>query len=164
MVNENNNIVIKIASEKDISLILQFIKDLANYEKLLNEVVATEESLKETLFGETSYAKVLLAYYENNPCGFALYFYNYSTFLSLPGIYLEDLYISPEYRNKGIGKKLLKYIANIAVSNNFGRLEWSVLDWNKPAINFYNKIGAKPKHKWITYQLSGPNLFKLAKE
>ena len=146
---------IKIVSAKKekVSLVLSFIKELAEYEKLSLEVTATEKLLKKTLFGKKSVAKVLLAYYENEPAGFAVYFFNFSTFVGKPGLYLEDVFVKPEFRGKGIGKAILIYLAGIAKKNDCGRFEWAVLDWNKSAINFYKSIGAKPMDEWTVYRL-----------
>ena len=146
---------IKIVSAKKekVSLVLSFIKELAEYEKLSGEVTATEKLLKKTLFGKKSVAKVLLAYYENEPAGFAVYFFNFSTFVGKPGLYLEDVFVKPEFRGKGIGKAILIYLAGIAKKNDCGRFEWAVLDWNKSAIDFYKSIGAKPMEEWTVYRL-----------
>lgn len=154
---------IKVATEKDIQVIFQFIKDLAEYEKLSHEVVTNEEELKRNLFGEKRFVKVLIAYSNEVAVGFALFFYNFSTFLGKPGIYLEDLFVKPEYRGKGYGKALLKKLAQIAVEENCGRVEWSVLNWNKPAIDFYEKIGAKPLEDWSVYRLTGSDIESFAK-
>ena len=134
-------------------MVLSFIKELAEYEKLSGEVTATEKLLKKTLFGKKSVAKVLLAYYENEPAGFAVYFFNFSTFVGKPGLYLEDVFVKPEFRGKGIGKAILIYLAGIAKKNDCGRFEWAVLDWNKSAIDFYKSIGAKPMEEWTVYRL-----------
>jgi GNAT superfamily N-acetyltransferase len=155
---------IKFATIEDIPLILSFIKELAAYEKLSHEVVANEEILKETLFGEHPYAEVIISYYETKPVAFALFFHNFSTFLGRPGIYLEDLYVKPEMRGKGLGKKMLTYLAKLAKERNCGRLEWWVLDWNKSAINFYQKIGAKAMDEWTVYRVTGQALDDLAKQ
>ena len=154
--------VIKKAEICDVPAILFFIRKLAEYEKLLYEVVATEESLRETLFGETRYAEAILGIFNGSPIGFALFFNNYSTFLGKPGIYLEDLYVRPEMRGKGFGKTLLAYIARLAISRNCGRLEWSVLDWNKPAIDFYESLGAVPMNEWTVNRMTGDALKNLA--
>lgn len=154
--------IIKKAEAGDVSQILSFIRELAEYEKLLNEVVATEESLRNTLFGETRYAEAIIGTFNGNPVGFALFFHNYSTFLGKPGIYLEDLYVRPEMRGRGFGKALLSFIARLAVDRNCGRLEWSVLDWNKPAIDFYKSLGAIPLAEWTVHRLVGEALKKLA--
>ena len=160
----SNNLHIKPATRKDVSLILQFIKQLAEYEKLSHEVVATEDSLKQTLFGKQKIAEVILGYFEDKPVGFALFFHNYSTFLGKPGVYLEDLFIKPEYRGKGFGKAFLVYLAHLTKVRNCGRLEWSVLDWNEPSINFYEKLGAKAMKEWIGFRLTGDALNTLAQE
>ena len=149
---------IVIATEKDAPLILDFIKELAEYEKRLNEVVATEEVLLKSLFGDRHIAEVIIGYLNETPVGFALYFHNFSTFLGKPGIYLEDLYVRPEYRSKGIGKEMLKYLARLTIERDCGRLEWSVLNWNQPAIDFYKKLGAKPKDEWTMYQITAEAL------
>lgn len=148
----------------DTGLILEFIKALAEYEKLPHEVVATEEVLKETLFGERHVAEVIIAYVDSTPVGFALFFHNFSTFVGRPGIYLEDLFVKPEYRGQGIGKALLQYIARIACDRNCGRFEWSVLDWNEPSIAFYKKLGAVPLSDWTMFRVAGSALKKLANE
>ncbi len=149
---------IRTATVKDVAVIYQFIQELADYEKLSDEVTATISQLEKTLFGETSVAHVLIAEEDNEPVGFALYFFNYSTFLAKPGIYLEDLYVRPKFRGQGIGTALLKRLAAIANERGCGRLEWSVLKWNKPAIDFYEKIGARPLEEWVTYRLAGKAL------
>ena len=155
---------IRIAEETDTPLILRFIKELAEYEKLLSEVTATEETLKSNLFKERKAAEVLLAYYKEIPVGFAVFFHNFSTFLGKPGIYLEDIFISPEYRGKGFGKIVLSYLAKLAVERGCGRFEWWVLDWNKNAITFYRQIGAKSMDEWTVQRVTGKELFKLANE
>ncbi len=157
-------LTIRAAQEADASLILQFIKELAEYEKLSHEVTANEKILSKNLFGEEAYAKVIIAELEGLAVGFALYFHNFSTFLAKPGIYLEDLYVKPAYRGKGIGTQLLKKLAQIAVEKDCGRLEWSVLNWNKDAIRVYEKLGAKAMDEWTTYRLTGDSLEKLAKK
>lgn len=153
---------IKLATVSDVPLILSFIKELAEYEKLPHEVVATEESLKETLFGDHAHAEVIIGYLDHAPVSFAIFFHNYSTFLGRSGIYLEDLYVRPEARGKGIGQKILVFIAQLAKSRNCGRVEWSVLDWNEPAIGFYKKIGARAMDEWTVYRLTGDALENLA--
>jgi GNAT superfamily N-acetyltransferase len=153
---------IKPARIEDTSLILSFIKELAEYEKLLHEVVATEEILKETLFGDHPHAEVIIGYLNNKPISFALYFHNFSTFLGRPGIYLEDLFVKPEARGQGIGQKMLNYLAYLAKSRNCGRLEWWVLDWNETAIEFYKRLGAKPMDEWTVYRVTGKDLDDLA--
>lgn len=158
------NLQIKQATNQDVGLILQFIKELAEYEKLSHEVVATEESLMQTLFGEQKVAKVVLGYYKDKAVGFALFFHNYSTFLAKTGIYLEDLFVKPEYRGKGFGKAFLIYLARLTKERNCGRLEWSVLDWNDSAFKFYENLGAKAMKEWIGFRLTGNALEKLASE
>ncbi|MBA7575556.1 hypothetical protein ES708_17386 [subsurface metagenome] len=153
---------IRHAEENDASLILWFIKGLAEYEKLSHEVVATEENLREYLFGPRPMAEVVIGEYRSEPVGFALFFYNFSTFLGKPGIYLEDLYVIPEKRGMGFGKSLLSYLAKLAVERNCGRLEWAVLDWNEPSIKFYESIGARPMNEWIINRLAGEELSELA--
>jgi len=154
---------LRFAEIEDVSLILEFIKELAKYEKMLNEVVATEELLKESLF-ERKMAEVIIGEYKNKPAAFALFFHNFSTFLGRPGIYLEDLYVRPEMRGKGIGKIMLSFLANLCVERKCGRLEWWCLDWNESAIEFYKKMGAIPMDEWTVYRLSGDALDKLAVE
>jgi GNAT superfamily N-acetyltransferase len=136
------------AAEEDVPQILRFIRGLAEYEKLAHQCVATEESLRKTLFGPRPYAEVLIARLNDLPVGFALFFHNYSTFLAKPGIYLEDVFVLPEHRGSGVGKALLKRVAKIARERECGRLEWSVLDWNQPAIEFYQRIGATLMSDW----------------
>jgi len=154
---------IRFAEEKDVPLILEFIRELADYEKLLNEVVATEEILRESLF-ERKMAEVIIGEYKKEPVAFALFFHNFSTFLGRPGIYLEDLYVKPEMRGKGIGKKMLSYLAKLCVERKCGRLEWWCLDWNTPSIEFYKKMGAIPMDEWTVYRVCGDALNKLAME
>lgn len=152
---------IRNANESDTNTILQFIKELAEYEKMSKDVTATEELLKENLFVK-KLAEVIIAEEDNIPVGFALFFHNFSTFLGKGGIYLEDLYVKPNMRNKGIGKILLKYLANLAVERDCGRLEWSCLDWNEPSIAFYKERGASPMNEWTVYRVTGDNLVNLA--
>jgi GNAT superfamily N-acetyltransferase len=154
---------IRNATEADVPLILDFIKALAEYERLADKVVATEDMIRRTLFGNPRYAEVIIAESDGEPAGFALFFHNYSTFLAAPGIYLEDLFVNPEARGKGIGKALLARLAQIAKSRNCGRLEWAVLNWNKPSIEFYERLGAKPMNEWTVYRLTGEDLDELAK-
>lgn len=154
--------IIKKAEIEDVPQILSFIRELAEYEKLLHEVIATADSLRNTLFGESSYAEIILGIFNGEPVGFALFFHNYSTFLGKPGIYLEDLYIRPEMRGRGFGKALLSFIARLAVNRNCGRLEWSVLNWNKSAIRFYQSLGAVAMDKWTVNRMTGDRLKKLA--
>lgn len=153
---------IRPATPDDCALILEFIQALAEYEALLHEVVATAEKLRETLFDGHPGAEVLIAEWQGQPAGFALYFPNYSTFLARPGIYLEDLFVHPAFRGQGIGKSLLQYLAGIALDRNCGRLDWSVLDWNEPAIAFYRSIGARALDEWTQFRLEGLSLEAMA--
>jgi GNAT superfamily N-acetyltransferase len=153
---------IRAAAEDDVPLILSLIEELAGYERLSHEVVATEETLRDSLFGERRLAETLLAYLGDDPAGFALFFHNFSTFLGRPGIYLEDLYVRPEFRGAGVGRALLVHIAGLARDRNCGRLEWSVLDWNEPAIGFYESVGASPVSGWKVYRVTGEALEELA--
>lgn len=153
---------IESATEDDVSVILGFIRKLAEYEKLSHQVTATEELLRDTLFGGRRVAEVLIAYLEDEPAGFALFFHNFSTFLGRPGIYLEDLFVEPAHRGKGIGKALLIEIAKIAKERNCGRFEWAVLDWNRPAIEFYRGLGALPLDDWTLFRVTGEALDNLA--
>jgi GNAT superfamily N-acetyltransferase len=154
---------IRDAVESDVPLILQFIRDLAVYEKLEHRVVATEERLRETLFGARRYAEVIIGEEDGAPAGFALFFHNYSTFLARPGIYLEDLFVKPEARGRGYGKALLARLAVLAIERECGRVEWAVLDWNAPAIDFYKSLGAVPLDDWIIFRLTGDALETLAR-
>jgi len=154
----------RFANKSDVGLILAFIKELAEYEKLAHEVVASEQGLHKTLFGDRKVAEVILGFYDNEPVGFMLFFHNYSTFLAKPGIYLEDLYLKPEMRGKGLGKTMLSYLAKVAKERDCGRLEWWVLNWNKPAIDFYKSIHAEPMDEWTVFRLSGKSLADLADE
>jgi GNAT superfamily N-acetyltransferase len=156
------NFIIRESNSSDVPIIFNFIKGLAAYEKLSHEVVATEEGLRRTLFGDNPKAEVILGYYKNDPVAFALFFYNYSTFLGKPGIYLEDLFVLPEMRGKGFGKVMLAYLAKLAKERDCGRLEWSVLDWNEPALKFYKSIGARKMEEWTTQRLDGDALSNLA--
>lgn len=157
-----SNFVIREAVRADAPLILGFIKELADYEKLSHEVVATVADIEQTVFAEGARAHCLIAEYEGQPAGFALYFFNYSTFLGKYGIYLEDLYVKPEFRGKKIGYRLLQKLAQIAVEKDCARVDWSVLDWNEPAIDFYNSIGAKPMDEWTVFRLTGDALGEFA--
>ena len=154
---------IRLAAEADIPLILSFIRELAQYEKLSNEVVATEEDLRATLFGNRSYAEVVIGEYDGSSVAFALFFHNYSTFLGKPGLYLEDLFVRPEVRGKGLGRVMLSYLAHLARERGCGRLEWWVLDWNEPAISFYRSIGAIAMDGWTVQRVDGESLDMLAK-
>lgn len=148
----------------DVPLILDFIRGLADYEHLAHEVVASEDALRETLFGPQPAAEVLIARLDEKPAGFALFFPNYSTFLAKPGIYLEDLFVYPEVRGLGVGKALLARVASLAVARGCGRVEWSVLDWNEPAWKFYASLGAQPQSEWTVQRLRGEALAALASE
>ncbi len=159
---KNTTLQLRAATAADVPLILQFIKDLAEYERLTEMVVATEEQLLKTLFAERPCAEIVMAFYGGEPAGFALFFHNYSTFLAKPGIYLEDLFVKPGFRGKSIGKALLSHLAKLAVERNCGRLEWSVLDWNQPAIGFYQSLGAVAMDEWTVFRLTGKALENLA--
>ena len=156
-----DDFTIRRAEPSDVPLILTFINELAVYEKLSHEVVATPELLERYLFGEEKIAHVVLGFERDEPVGFALYFLNFSTFVGRPGIYLEDLFVREAYRGKGYGKALLVHLANIAVENGYGRFEWAVLDWNTPAIEFYRSLGAQTMDEWIIHRVDGEALKKL---
>jgi GNAT superfamily N-acetyltransferase len=153
---------IRPATEDDVPIILSLIRELAEYERLSHEVVATEGLLRESLFGERRGAEVLIACCKGAPAGFALFFHSFSTFLGRPGIYLEDLYVKPEFRGRGIGRALLAHLARLAKGRGCGRLEWAVLDWNEPAIKLYKSIGAAPMDEWTVYRVTGEALETLA--
>ncbi|MGB5745632.1 MAG: GNAT family N-acetyltransferase [Desulfobacterales bacterium] len=155
---------IRAAKENDVPVILVLIKELAAYEKLSHEVEATEADIRQSLFGDRPVAEALIGELEGIPISFALFFYNFSTFLGRPGIYLEDLYVQPAYRSKGVGRRMLAHIARLAKERNCGRFEWSVLDWNEPAIRTYGRLNARPMKEWILYRLTGEALNKLAQE
>ena len=155
---------IRSAVEADVPLVLRFIRELAEYERLLHEVVATEERLRDTLFGARPAAEVVIAEEDGEPVGFALFFHNYSTFLAQPGLYLEDLYVRPEARGRGAGRALLAHLARLARERGCGRLEWWVLDWNDSAIRFYRSLGARPMDDWTVFRLAGDELARLADE
>ena len=150
------------ALERDTPVILSLIRDLAEYERLGHEVEATEEDIRESLFGDWPGAEVVLAYVGRDLAGFALFFHNYSTFLGRRGLYLEDLFVRPAYRGRGIGRRLLAHLARLAVERKCGRMEWWVLDWNESAIRFYRSIGAVPMDDWTVYRLTGDSLARLA--
>jgi GNAT superfamily N-acetyltransferase len=154
--------LIRPATPADLPLILGFIRGLATYENLLHEVEATEEKLRTTLFGPRPAAECVLAFADGAPAGFAIFFTNYSTFLARPGLYLEDLFVNPEARGRGIGKALLLHLAALANQRGCGRMEWSVLDWNQPAIDFYESLGAQRKTEWTICRLTGPALARYA--
>lgn len=161
MENRKQILTFRQAERKDVPLILRFIKDLAEYEKLLHEVIATEKLLEEWIFDKEK-AEVIFAVADGTEVGFALFFHNFSTFLGRAGIYLEDLYESPQYRGHGYGKRLLQKLASIAVERGCGRLEWWCLDWNHSSIEFYRSLGAEPMDEWTTYRITGTTLTELA--
>lgn len=153
---------IEPAGAGDVALILSFVRELAEYERLSHMVVATEELIGEALFGEHRGAEVRIAYYADAPVGFALFFHNFSTFMGRRGLYLEDLYVRPEMRRKGFGRALLAHLAQLARERNCARMEWSVLDWNKPLVEFYKSLGAEPMDDWTTFRLTGDALNRMA--
>jgi GNAT superfamily N-acetyltransferase len=157
-------LVLRFATIKDIPLILAFIRELAEYEKLSPEVVADENILRQSLFNNHPVAEVILAEYKARPSGFCLFFHNFSTFIGKPGLYIEDLFVRPEYRSRGIGQAILTFIARIAIDRGCGRVEWWVLDWNQRAIDFYKKIGARAMDEWTVFRLTGDSLSKLAED
>lgn len=154
---------IRFAGEEDLDLILRFIRELADYEKLLHEVVATKEILRESLFVRQD-AEVVIAEYRGEAVGFALFFHNFSTFLGKAGLYLEDLYIRPEMRGRGFGKTLLAFLANLAKERDCGRFEWWCIDWNEPSIKFYKSLGAEAMDEWTVYRVAGEALDNLSDE
>ncbi len=155
---------IKKADSNDAPIVLSFIKKLAEYEKLEDQVEATTGLLNKNLFGDSAVANCLLGYYDNTPVCFAIYFFNFSTFLGKPGLYLEDLFVLPEYRGRGFGKAMLVHLAQIALEKDCGRFEWAVLDWNEPALKFYESLGAVKLDDWIIHRVTGDALKKLATE
>ena len=155
-------IEIRPAGERDLPMVHAFIRELAEYERLLHEVVATEDSLRRTLFGPHPAAEIVIAYDAAQPVGFALFFQTYSTFLGKPGMYLEDLFVRPSARGKGIGRALLVHLAKMAIERNYGRFEWRVLDWNETAIRFYRSLGAEPLDDWTVFRVTGDALLALA--
>lgn len=159
---ENDMLHIRAANIHDAPLVLELIRELAEYEKLAHEVIATEEQLRSNLFGEQPQAEVLIAEWQGRPAGFALFFHNFSTFLGQRGLYLEDLFVRPEFRGKGIGRTLLLELARIAIERDCGRFEWAVLDWNDPARKFYESLGAKPVPEWDIFRITGTELRRLA--
>lgn len=154
---------IRSATVSDVGIIMQLIRDLATYERAPEEVASTEEQLSEVLFGSRPAAEVRLAFEDDQPIGFAVFFHNFSTWLGRPGLYLEDLFVKPEYRGKGYGRALLRDLARIADERGCGRMEWAVLNWNEPAIKFYEKLGAKALDEWIIYRLTRDGIGSLAK-
>jgi GNAT superfamily N-acetyltransferase len=159
-----DNFFLKPAEVADIDLVLGFVRELAEYEKLSHECVATRELFEQHLFGDKPEAEIFLAYVGDAPIGMCLFFTNFSTFLGRPGLYLEDVYIQPEYRNRGFGKVILAFLASLAVRRGYGRFEWSVLDWNEPSIAFYRKLGAVPMDDWTVQRVSGSTLTDLANQ
>lgn len=153
---------IRPATKADVPVILSFIKKLADYERLSHEVTATEKTLRETLFGRRPTAEVAIGYFKREPVGFVIFFHNYSTFLGLPGIYIEDLFVDEAFRRRGFGNALFRYVAGVARDRQCGRLEWSVLDWNEPAVKFYKTLGAVPMNEWTVFRLTGESLTRLA--
>ncbi len=159
-----NQLSIRQAVVEDAALILHFVRELAIYEKAEHEVLATEQTIKETIFSNDSHVNAIICEQDGHPLGMAIYFYNYSTWLAKPGLYLEDLYVSLEHRGKGAGKLLLKKMAQIALEKGCGRFEWSCLDWNKPSRDFYESIGAKSQDEWVGYRMSGQTLIDFAEQ
>ena len=157
-----SDLVIRPATVADVPIILELIRELAMYERAPTEVTATEEELVDVLFGPRPAAEVLLAFEEETPVGFAVFFHNFSTWLGRPGLYLEDLFVRPEQRGKGYGRALLVHLAKIAHERGCGRMEWAVLDWNEPAIQFYKKLGAAPLDEWTVFRLTRDGIAKLA--
>jgi GNAT superfamily N-acetyltransferase len=158
----SDTITIRAAGREDVPLVLEFIRELARYERLEHEVSASEAQLHEALFGARPYAEVVFACSDGEPVGFALFFHNFSTYNCRPGIYLEDLFVRPQARGRSIGRQLLAYLAAKAVERNCARLEWAVLDWNEPSIGFYRSLGAVPMDEWTTFRLTGEALELLA--
>ncbi len=157
------NATVRPATEADVPALLAFIRELAEYEKLTNEVSATEEQLRSTLFGPRPFAEALIVCVDDEPVGFALFFHNYSTFLARPGVYLEDLFVRPAFRGRGLGKLLLTTVARLAIERGCGRYEWTVLDWNTPSIRFYESLGAEMKGDWRIMRVTGAALENMAK-
>ena len=154
---------VEAATSEDVPVLLELIRALADYERMSSDVVATEARLRESLFGPTPAAEAVIARAGHESVGFALWFHNYSTFLGRRGLYLEDLFVLPEWRSRGVGAALLRRLAQIAVERDCGRMEWSVLDWNEPAIGFYKKLGARPMDQWTVYRLTGADLTRLGR-
>ena len=159
----NPRITLRFATIDDVSLILDFIRQLADYENMTQDVVTDEDQLRQSLFGERPVAEVVIASYDGEAAGFALFFHNFSTFLGRPGIYLEDLFVIPQLRGHGIGQVLLSHLAGIAIERGCGRFEWSVLDWNTDAIRFYERLGAKPIDEWTVFRIEGDTLQELVR-
>lgn len=158
----SNSLLIRSAVSEDAAQILAFIRGLAEYERLSHEVVATERKIEQTIFGSNPSAEVLIAEWDGQPAAFALFFPTYSTFLAKAGIWLEDLFVMPDFRGRGIGRELLAHLAGLAIERDCGRLEWAVLDWNEPAIGFYRRLGAEDQDEWTTWRLTGKELQDLA--
>jgi GNAT superfamily N-acetyltransferase len=161
-VNIPDDLRLERATEEDVPLLLALIRELAQYERLADQVVATEQGMRASLFGEPRTAEAVIARVRDEPVGYALWFYTYSTFLGRRGLYLEDLFVKPDWRGRGVGRALLAYLAREAAVRECGRLEWSVLDWNEPAIRFYKRLGAQPMGEWTVFRLTGEALEKLA--
>ncbi len=161
---ESSSLAVRPAMPADIPQILAFIRELAEYEKLAHEAVATSEQMQAHLFGARPYAEVIIAEVDGESAGFALFFHNFSTFTGQPGIYLEDLFVRPQFRGAGVGKRLISQVAKIAVERNCSRFEWSVLDWNEPAIRFYRSLGASPMDAWTVQRVTGEALQTLAEQ
>jgi len=157
-----SDIRLERATARDVPLVLQMIRALADYEKLADAVIATEEGLRQALFGPSPAAEVILAYAGREPAGFALFFFNFSTFLGTRGLYLEDLFVKPQFRGAGVGRRLLGELARLAIERGCGRVEWAVLDWNTPAIGFYERLGAQPMKDWTIFRVDGDRLARLA--
>ena len=157
----DDHIILRSARKRDTTIIINFVRELAEYEHLSSLLEVDEFNLQRYIFKEKM-AEVIIAEYDNKPAGFALYFNNFSTFLGKPGIYIEDLFVKPEFRGKGLGKQLLSYLAKLVKERNYGRLEWACLNWNEPSIKFYKSQGAKPMDEWTVYRVSGENLAILA--
>jgi GNAT superfamily N-acetyltransferase len=157
-----DTVTIRPAQEHEVALVLGFVRELAEYERLSHEMVATEEDMRKALFGARPYAEVVFACLDDEPVGFALFCYNFSTFLARPGIHLEDLFVRPACRGRGIGQRLLGWLARETLERGCGRLEWAVLDWNEPSIRFYDSLGARALKEWFTYRLSGEALARVA--
>lgn len=164
MYYQKNDLIIRSAESKDVSLLLTFIKELAEYEKLSQSVTANEELLFNSFFGNDKSAEALIAEFKNEPAGMAIYFYNFSTFIGKPGIYLEDLFVRQHLRGKNIGREILLQLIRIAKERNCGRVEWAVLNWNKPAIEFYKKLGAEPMDDWTVFRLTEDKINQLSNQ
>jgi GNAT superfamily N-acetyltransferase len=153
---------IRAATIEDVPLLLRLVRELAEYERLAHEVSATEEDLRASMFGARPYAEAIVADVDGEAAGFALYFHTFSTFLGRPGLYLEDLYVRPAHRRRGVGEALLRRVAAVACERDCGRMEWAALDWNTPAVDFYKRLGAEPLDDWTTYRVAGESLQRLA--